>query len=218
MLDTTSTSSSSTSAFSCLGPSSVSGTEKQWDIGQLKEHCSAPPLPLDSLAFSNKLAEATFQAPLYSFLKVHRRLDDNGPEEVAITETHTVAKEQAVAEVKALRSQVGERLWTNTGKPLESQTVDGAIEFVKKCPVESFGLGMFNVDFTADGEILLDWDNGGVPALTILVTQDGSIVYSGVYGESQGRRRYHKGTEPWGGILSRELRQAFTRLLDGSAA
>ena len=98
------------------------------------------------------------------------------------------------------------------------RTVEFATEFARKCPIESFGLGMFNADFTADGDVLLDWDDGEEPALAILVTRQKTVVFSGVYKESEGKRRTNKGNEPWNGNLSPELRQAFLRLVNERAA
>ena len=235
MFDTASTSSTPTLALDDLRSSAVSEPETRWDIGQLDETLgqrfsdrpfaraiadqifSARPTPPPHTFLFNELA-ATSQAVRNILSGVFYKLADIGVEATTITEVDTAVREEAISKVEALRSQVGERLWADSGKPLALRTVDWAVEFVKKCPVESFRLDMFNIDFTADGDVLLDWDDGGVPALTILVTQDGSIVHSGAYKESQGKRRSHKGTEPWDGTLSRELRQAFRRLLDERAA
>ncbi|WP_446831617.1 hypothetical protein [Candidatus Foliamicus sp.] len=133
-------------------------------------------------------------------------------------EMNTTARKAAIAQVTALRSRVGERMWVDSGSPLELRTVELATEFVTKCPDESFGLGMFNVDSTADGDVLLDWDDGEEPALTILMTGQGTVVFSGVYRELDGKMRTSKGDETWEGSLSPELRQAFQRLINEKAA
>ncbi len=130
----------------------------------------------------------------------------------------TAAKKDAIASVIELESRVGDRMWTDSGKPLELRTVKLATEFVRKCPPESFGPGIFSVDFTADGDVLLDWDDGNEPALTVLVTGQGTVVFSGVYKETDGNRRTNKGNEPWEGSLSAELQQAFQRLMNERAA
>ena len=198
MLDTTSTSSTSTLALDDLGSSVVSELEAQWDIAQL-------------LADTSHRVRSPLEASL-------RKPAENTQKATAATETNAAARDQAIAEVTALSSQVGERMWENSGRPLELHTVELATEFVRKCPIESFGLGMFNADFTADGDVLLDWDDGEEPALTILVTAQKTVVFSGVYKETEGKRRTNKGNEPWGGNLSPELRQAFLRLVNERAA
>ncbi len=98
------------------------------------------------------------------------------------------------------------------------RTVELATEFVKKCPAASFGIGLFNVDFTADGDVLLDWDDGKEPALTIMVTAQDTVVFSGVFRQTDGKVRTNRGNEPWEGSLSPELRQAFQRLVNERAA
>ena len=117
----------------------------------------------------------------------------------------------AETQVERLKSRVGEELWGSSGKEPKLETIETALAVIRNCPVDCFAFDLFQSEVTADGDVLPDWDDGGEPAPTVLVTAQGTVAHSAVYKTSEDRGS--KGVRPWDGELSPELLDAFDRFM-----